>query len=288
MKASRKSIITSSLSGIVVLVAIFASKDEIYFALSREQMFDILNEKHLNKLLKAPTNGTDQESLIGQIKLLKSGRWKQFSSVEQTKLLEQKLIYLNAGLERRKLLSEISQEEKAAVSIATALKQLQLANKGKMNATVTRYLLDAPPIITEGEATYNEMERYIEFFNENNGGHRYNHRCYHIGTVLESDSIITKSSWMDERDYTCSIDVAPSGLPIAVAVRSLSNNGFVVLRGRFSSRRSQTQLANKQEHCPKTIKEKQLIVEQLIAEKITAAEGRRKIASIKAKADQCY
>jgi hypothetical protein len=288
MKSSKRFLVVAVLLGIAVPSFLFASKDEIYFAFNHDQMVEELNNKHLSKLLKAPTNGRNQESLINQIRLLRSSRWNRFISAENFKLLDQKLMRLNEGVERRNILSEISQEETAKADKAAASRRELLANKGKMDATVTRYLLDAPPKITEGEATYNQADGYIEFFNKNDGGHRCNHRCYRSGNVTESDSITTKDLWENEPDYTCSIDLGPSGLPVGVVVSSLSNNGFVALRGRFSSRQNQAQEAAKPYHCPMTIKQKQLIIDQLAGENITGAEGRSKIASIKTEIDQCY
>ena len=143
-------------------------------------------------------------------------------------------------------------------------------------------------MVTEGEAAYNDKEGYLDFYNENNSGHRYNHRCYRSGSVSESDSIITKDSLENEPDYSCSMEIGPSGVPVSVVVKSLMNNGFVALRGTFTAKQNQTLPAAKPEHCSITMTNKKLIVEQIAAGKISATDGRRKFAAIREKVKQCY
>ena len=288
MRSSRKQLTVASLSAFALLVAIYASRDEIYFALSHDQMVEKLNDKHLSKMLDAPTSENNQESAISQIKLLKSGRWNRFISSEKSKLLDDKIVRLNESIDRRNLLSEIKTEEETAKSKAAALRRRLLADKGKLNATVTRFLLDAPPKVTEGEATFNNKEGYLDFFNKNDSGHRYNYRCYRSGSVSTNDSIITKGLWENEPDYSCSMDIGPRGVPVAVMVKSLMNNGFVALRGTLSPKSNQTQQAAKPEHCSMTMKQKQLILDQLVARTIAAADARSKFAAVRAKASKCY
>lgn len=292
MNLSKKALTIASLSAAVVLASLYASRDAIYFAFNHDQMVKSLNDKHLSKLLAAPTSGKDQEKIINQIRILKSGRWNRFISTEKAKLLDEKLTKLDEGIRRRILLSEIRVEDDAAASRSASLKKQLLEDKGKMKASITRYLRDAPSAVTEGEAIYNEKEGYLDFFDEiANGpykGHRYNHRCYRDGSVSESDSIITKDSWEKEPDYLCSMDFGPSGLPVTVVVKSLMNNGFIVLRGTLYPRQTQPQVASKPEHCPVTMKQKRLIVDQLVAGQITAADGRSKFASIRTRLNQCY
>ncbi len=251
-------------------------------------MVEKVNDNHLSKLLNAPINGKGQESTISQIRLLRTGRWNRFISTEKSKLLDDKVAQLKEGIERRMLLSEIKSEEDAALARSAALKQQILENKGKLNATVTRFLLDALPVVTEGEATYNEKEGYLDFYNENNSGHRYNHRCFRSGSVSESDSIITKDSWEKEPDYSCSMDISPSGIPVIVVVKSLMNNGFVALRGSFTAKQKETLPAAKPGYCSITMSNKKLIVDQVVAGRITATDGRSKFAAIREKVKQCY
>jgi len=288
MTPNNKTLAVTALSVVAVLTALFAARDEIYFSLNHDQMVEMLNDKHLSNLLETPNNGKDQERIIGQIRLLRASRWNSFISTEQSKLLDDKVSQLKEGIERRMLLYEINSEEEIALDRSAALKKQILENKGKLNATVTRFLLDAPPRVTEGEATYNETGGYLDFYDEINSGHRYNHRCFRSGSVSESDSIITKDSWEKEPDYSCSMDIGPSGVPMTVAVKSLMNNGFVAMRGTFTIKYKQTMQAAKPEHCSVTISNKRLIVDQLAAEKITAAEGRSKFAAIREKVKQCY
>ena len=276
------------LAGSAILLLGIAVREEIYFAFNWRQMTEILNQNHLSRLLMLPTNGRGQEDSIKQIQLLKSGNWKRFINAKQSQLLDEKISQLKEGLQRRDLLEKYQRDHDLSASNAAELETKRLAEKGKINASVTRYLLDAAPRMTKGDATYIGKEGYIEFYNENDGGYRYNHRCFRNGSVSVSDSIITKAVWEDEPDYTCSIEFSANGTPVSVIVRSLSNQGFVALRVNLTTNQKQERKEALPIHCKQNLDDKKQIITLLKREKITALEGEKRLAHLSTKATECH
>jgi len=142
--------------------------------------------------------------------------------------------------------------------------------------------------MTQGEANYSEKEGYIDFYNENEGGHRYNHRCFRNGSVSESDSIITKAVWENEPDYTCSIEFSANGTPASVIVRSLSNQGFVALRVNLTPNQKQERKEARPTHCKQNLDDEKQIITLLKREQITALEGEKRLADLSIKATKCH
>lgn len=271
-----------------------AAKDHLYFALNKREMAELVNTKHLQKLLSLPTQGANQQKSIEQIELIMAGRWRQFLTPSQTELLNDKVADLREGEKRIDLLNKILAEQKGLElkTKETKAKQKQAQQGVQMTAVVTRYLLDAPARVTEGKATYDQQEKHVTFYHENTGGHRYNHRCGEDGIAYESDSIITKDAWERDQQYQCSIESDSTGLPSSVILRTVPDefnpDAFVAIRASFSPQPQAKPVKLRPAHCPQTEKSLKNLIALLESEKTSSSAVQKQYSAIRPKTVECY
>lgn len=267
----------------------FAVGDSIYMSLNRDSLQKIATTKHVSKILELRANGTGQESSIRQINLLLDGRWAGFLTSSQKDQLRLKTLELEDGIKRRDVVRRYTEQQRAAKEKELARRAREKEEGGKLSASITTYLLDAPPQVTDGPASYDQDGQYVQFYSEikdgNYAGHKYNYRCYRSGSVKEMDSIVSSGSWRDS-GLSCSISYGTQDLPTGVTVKDPSD-GFVSMRGQFSPQGQPIAKRENPPHCKATLEEQQGILKRVSNGSVSSEDGIRLLEGLSSKVSEC-
>ncbi len=264
-------------------------RNTLYMSLNWKEMQRLVTDKHFSELDKLSANGSDQESSAKQIRLLLNGGWATFLSADQKKRLNVKIAELSEGIARRELVRTVTAKQEAARQAENKRKRQMPVKRASLNASITTFLLDSPPELTSGSATYNEREGYLEFYSEVKSGyaagHKYNFRCLKSGGVIEMDTIVSGGNWR-KTAMKCTIGFESNGLPLSIVVQDPAD-GFISMRGQFTWQGLAITKRQHPEHCKEALTEQEQVVGKVARGKISAKRGAKLLEALSGKVSEC-